>query len=94
LRKAWAQRRVDPRGGSARDPAGRRDRRRGRSDLGKTDEGGFDGFVLARYTPGGRLDSSFGEGGSVLTDFDPGRCTATIVSGLAIQADGRIVVAG
>ncbi len=52
---------------------------------------GGDGFALARYDSNGNLDTSFGDGGKVTTDFatvtDRGRA-------IAIQADGKIVVAG
>ena len=44
-------------------------------------------FALARYTPEGSLDPSFGEGGIVISRLGIGRA-------LALQADGRIVVAG
>jgi len=47
-------------------------------------------FALARYTPTGTLDSGFGSGGIVITDFgedDSG-------NSVAIQSDGKIVVAG
>jgi uncharacterized delta-60 repeat protein len=48
-------------------------------------------FALARYNTDGSLDSSFGTGGLVSTDFgtttDEGR-------GLALQPDGKIVLAG
>jgi uncharacterized delta-60 repeat protein len=46
-------------------------------------------FALARYNPNGSLDPTF-SGGKVLTDFG-GTDSA---SGVAIQADGRIVAAG
>jgi uncharacterized delta-60 repeat protein len=49
-------------------------------------------FALARYTNSGRLDSSFGTGGKVLTSFGP-RSQAQARS-LAIRPDGKIVVAG
>jgi uncharacterized delta-60 repeat protein len=45
-------------------------------------------FALARYTVRGRLDPSFGRGGKVVTNVE-GRADA-----IAIQADGKIVVAG
>jgi uncharacterized delta-60 repeat protein/uncharacterized repeat protein (TIGR01451 family) len=51
----------------------------------------FTDFALARYTPNGNLDPSFGPGGTVVTDFatkDDG------ASDVALQADGRIVAAG
>ena len=50
------------------------------------------GFALARYRPGGKLDPSFGRGGKVLTDFGA-RCCAEALA-VAIQPDGKIVVAG
>ncbi len=54
---------------------------------------GTDGgdFVVLRYATDGVLDASFGTGGVVLTDFDNGNDTA---AGVAIQIDGKIVVAG
>ena len=48
-------------------------------------------FIVLRYTAGGSLDSTFGGDGIVTTDFggpDDG------AAALAIQEDGRIVVAG
>ena len=49
------------------------------------------GFALARYTSDGKLDATFGRSGKVETDFT-GRGGAAY--GLAIQADGKIVVVG
>lgn len=47
-------------------------------------------FALARYTPAGDLDPSFGTSGLTLTDVaGPNFCYAA-----ALQRDGRIVVAG
>jgi uncharacterized delta-60 repeat protein len=48
-------------------------------------------FALARYNANGTLDGSFGSGGKVTTDFNGGNDTA---NALAIQSDGKIVVAG
>ena len=48
-------------------------------------------FALVRYLAGGVLDPSFGVGGLVVTDFTPGE---DLVRGLALQSDGKIVVAG
>jgi uncharacterized delta-60 repeat protein len=48
-------------------------------------------FALARYRPNGALDGTFGGDGKVITAFSGGFARA---SGLAIQADGRIVAAG
>ena len=48
-------------------------------------------FALARYNGDGTLDASFGGDGKVMTDFSAGWDGA---SGVAIQADGRIVAVG
>jgi uncharacterized delta-60 repeat protein len=48
-------------------------------------------FALARYNSNGTLDASFGTGGRVTTDFAGPSDQA---SSVAIQPDGRIVVAG
>ena len=48
-------------------------------------------FMLARYNSNGTLDSSFGTGGKVTTDFNGGIDEAYA---LAIQSDGKIVAAG
>jgi uncharacterized delta-60 repeat protein len=48
-------------------------------------------FALARYRANGALDTSFGGDGRVTTTFFAGDATAAAV---AIQDDGRIVVAG
>lgn len=48
-------------------------------------------FALARYATDGALDGSFGTGGKVTTSFATGFDEA---KGVAIQSDGKIVVAG
>ena len=48
-------------------------------------------FALARYLPDGSLDESFGNGGLVTTDFAGKQDEAEAI---ALQADGKIVVAG
>ncbi|HEV8167941.1 MAG TPA: delta-60 repeat domain-containing protein, partial [Pyrinomonadaceae bacterium] len=48
-------------------------------------------FALARYTSDGRLDSSFGSGGSLTTSFGG---TFAVASAVMVQPDGKIVVAG
>jgi uncharacterized delta-60 repeat protein len=53
--------------------------------------GQFSSFALARYTPDGTLDASFGSGGTVTTVIP---CTDAVAYGAAIQADGKIVAAG
>src|SRR4051812_24619875 len=50
----------------------------------------FSTFAVARYETNGTLDTSFGSGGKVVTQIG-GNDSATSV---AIQTDGRIVVAG
>ncbi|MBK8979513.1 MAG: hypothetical protein IPM29_26735 [Planctomycetes bacterium] len=50
-----------------------------------------DDFALVRYNPDGTLDSSFGSGGLVTTDFGFSSDQANAV---AIGADGRIVAVG
>ena len=49
-------------------------------------------FALARYTPTGALDSTFGTGGKVVTSFGK-TATAEIVA-VAIDGEGRLVAAG
>jgi uncharacterized delta-60 repeat protein len=48
-------------------------------------------FGVARYNPDGSLDTTFGTGGKVITEVNGQSDIATAV---AIQADGKIVVAG
>lgn len=47
-------------------------------------------FVTARYNPDGSLDASFGTGGKVITNFD----TFDSARSVAVQADGKLMVAG
>jgi uncharacterized delta-60 repeat protein len=54
--------------------------------------GDFGAFVLARYHSDGTPDASFGSGGLVVTGF--GHRHFAAVGALALQTDGRIVVAG
>lgn len=48
-------------------------------------------FGLARYNTDGSLDTSFGLGGQVITEFLGG---PDLAQGVALQSDGKIVVAG
>jgi uncharacterized delta-60 repeat protein len=48
-------------------------------------------FAAAVYLTDGSLDASFGEGGKVLTAFGPG---SQMALGLAVQPDGKLVLAG
>jgi uncharacterized delta-60 repeat protein len=52
---------------------------------------GTSDFAVIRYNPDGSLDTSFGIGGQVLTDFNNSTDWALAI---ALQLDGRIVVAG
>ena len=47
-------------------------------------------FVLARYLPDGSLDTGFGTGGKVITDFGFSESAHSIT----LQPDGKLVVAG
>lgn len=49
-------------------------------------------LALARYNPDGSLDRSFADGGRLVHGLRP--LTSDIIHGLAIQPDGKIVVAG
>jgi uncharacterized delta-60 repeat protein len=51
----------------------------------------FDNFALARYNTDGTLDTTFGSGGKVITDF--GEVSSQAYS-VAVQPDGKIVAAG
>ena len=55
-----------------------------------------DAFAVARYNPDGSLDESFAEGGGTITAVDPetGAGRNDIARAVALQPDGRIVVAG
>jgi uncharacterized delta-60 repeat protein len=54
-------------------------------------QAGFERFVMLAYEPDGSLDPTFGGDGMVFTDLSPKTDTPF---GLAIQGDGKIVVAG
>ncbi len=48
-------------------------------------------FALARYTPGGALDSAFGKGGVAQTAFANANAQ---LAGIVVQPDGKIVASG
>lgn len=58
---------------------------------GSAGDGTASNFALARYNSNGTLDTTFGNGGTVTTDFAGG---ADKAYAMAIQPDGQIVVAG
>jgi uncharacterized delta-60 repeat protein len=47
-------------------------------------------FAVLRYNPDGSLDSGFGSGGKVITDFGAGEWANAV----ALQSDGKILVGG
>jgi uncharacterized delta-60 repeat protein len=59
--------------------------------VGYATAGGVEKFALARYNADGTLDTSFGGSGRVMTDVG---ITGSIATGVALQKDGKIVVAG
>lgn len=58
---------------------------------GDTNDGSNNDFALARYNTDGSLDTSFGTGGKIITPIGSGTDAAFAV---AIQSDGKIVLAG
>lgn len=50
-------------------------------------------FALARYNTNGSIDDTFGDHGTVITDFDPNAVTEAAFAA-ALQPDGKIVAAG
>ena len=59
---------------------------------GVSDASGSQDFALARFGPNGTLDRNFGQDGLVTQGVRS--LTADIVHGIAVQPDGRILVAG
>ena len=59
--------------------------------VGSASNGSNDDFALARYNSDGSLDASFDSDGRVTTDFGS---AADVAYAVAIQSDGKIVVAG
>lgn len=51
-------------------------------------------FAIARYNPDGSLDAAFGSGGKVTVAFSSDPFAFSEAEDVAIQADGRIVIAG
>jgi uncharacterized delta-60 repeat protein/CSLREA domain-containing protein len=60
--------------------------------VGKADSGSAQFFALARYTSAGVLDASFGTNGEVVSGV--AGFNVVIATGVAIQADGKIVLVG
>ena len=57
---------------------------------GQSHSGSSSDFLLVRYNPNGTLDTTFGNGGKVISDFG-GSESAT---GILLQPDGRLLTAG
>jgi uncharacterized delta-60 repeat protein len=51
-------------------------------------------FALARYNPDGTLDPSFGEAGQVMTGMTDDEWDYSVPRALALQPDGKLLVAG
>jgi uncharacterized delta-60 repeat protein len=49
-------------------------------------------IALARYNSDGSLDTGFGDGGKVMSDFD--KCNGVEGYAMALQSDGKVLVAG
>jgi uncharacterized delta-60 repeat protein len=58
---------------------------------GSVAQGATEDFFVARFTSDGSPDPTFGSGGQATVPMSPGSDVAT---GVAVQADGRIVLAG
>jgi uncharacterized delta-60 repeat protein len=59
---------------------------------GSSNASGSDDFAVTRYNVDGTLDSTFGSAGKVLTDI--GSSSTDWTSAIAVQSDGKILVAG
>lgn len=51
-------------------------------------------FAIARYNDNGTLDNTFGTGGKVKLDFNPGGYSYDYGNSVALQPNGKILVAG
>lgn len=59
--------------------------------VGSTGSGSTSNFVVVRYLPDGSFDPDFGNGGKAIIDFNG---TPSVCSAVAVQPDGKIVLAG
>jgi len=60
--------------------------------IGTSDANGSKDFAVLRYTKAGALDTKFGVGGKVLTDFGTG--SSDFANGGLVEPNGKIVVVG
>lgn len=51
-------------------------------------------MAVAKLTPAGRLDTTFGTGGVAVVDADPTNNTVEQARGIALQSDGKVVIGG
>ncbi|MBK8966457.1 MAG: T9SS type A sorting domain-containing protein [Lewinellaceae bacterium] len=56
-----------------------------------TNDNGYEDFFLSRFFSNGNPDSSFGQNGALITDFQNSRDEARA---MAVQADGQVVLSG
>ena len=64
----------------------------GNGDIVVVETSQFSSLVVARFTPSGALDTSFGQGGQVRIPLEVGGSNQATASGVAVQPDGKIVV--
>jgi len=57
-----------------------------------TTAGGGSSFAIARYNPDGSLDTTFGNGGMVITQFASG--SSDLAQGMQLMANGQILIVG
>jgi uncharacterized delta-60 repeat protein len=62
--------------------------------VGTTDFSGHRGALAVRYTPAGQIDGSFGSGGRFRSQLASGSYGDSGLSGVALQSDGKLLVAG
>ncbi len=51
-------------------------------------------FALAQYNADGTLDTSFGTGGKVITEFQSGGLASSVAFALILQPDGKVIAGG
>ncbi|MEW4566332.1 hypothetical protein AB1L88_00550 [Tautonia sp. JC769] len=67
---------------------------RGSVLVGTVSRGGNDDFVVLRFASDGQLDTGFGTAGMTVIPFDLGSNASDRAQGVAVQADGKILVVG
>lgn len=64
----------------------------GRADVSNSD--GYTEFVVSRFNSDGSVDTSFGAGGTAVAEFSLNLVTNDSANAIAVQSDGKIVLAG